>query len=409
MPTPDRPRIAVISPFIDKRHGTERCIAEQIERLAKNYEIHLYSARVEDLDLTSIAWHRVWIPRGPHLFSYTWWLFANRFHRWRHRVRGLRPDLIYSPGINCLDADLIGIHMLFESFRLQMRSELSLRKNPVLSWPKLIHRRIYYKFLGFLERRIYSDERVELTTVSQKTARETKDLYGRREDLTVIYHGLDTARFAPGRRLTLRPASRAALKLADDEFAILLIGNDLKKKGFTCLLEAVGKIANPKIRLLIVGDDSPVPYQEMIRTLGLAEQVKLLPQRPDVEFYYAAADLYAGPSIEDTYSMPPAEAMACGLPAITSRAAGVSEIIHHGVDGMILEDPRDSKTLSVWLARFMNDPELREKVGKAAALTAAQYTWDENAQQLQRVIEKLLLEKGKLSAKLAENQERSHG
>ncbi|MFZ0820065.1 MAG: glycosyltransferase family 4 protein [Candidatus Acidiferrales bacterium] len=386
-PTPDRPRIAVISPFIDKRHGTERCIAEQIERLAKNYEIHLYSSRVEDLDLSRITWHRIWIPPGPHLFSYIWWLFANRFHRWWRR---LRPDLIYSPGINCLDADLIGVHMLFESFRLQMRSELSLRKNPVLSWPVLIHRRIYYKFLGLLESRVYSDENVELVTVSEKTARETKELYGRREDLTVIYHGLDTARFAPARRLVLRPASRAALKLADDEFAILLIGNDLKKKGFTCLLEAVGKIANPKIRLLIVGDDSPVSYQELIRMLRLTEQVKLLPMRHDVEFYYAAADVYAGPSIEDTYSMPPAEAMACGLPAITSRAAGVSEIVHHGVDGMILEDPKDSKTLSGWLARFMNDPNFRAQMGKAAAVTAAQYTWDENARQLQRVIEKLV-------------------
>jgi UDP-glucose:(heptosyl)LPS alpha-1,3-glucosyltransferase len=152
----------------------------------------------------------------------------------------------------------------------------------------------------------------------------------------------------------------------------------------------VGKLANPKIRLLIVGDDSPVPYQQMIRKFGLAGQVKLLPMRPDVEFYYAAADVYAGPSIEDTYSMPPAEAMACGMPAITSRAAGVSEIIHHGVDGIILEDPKDSQSLSDWLAQLMNDPKLREQIGKAAALTAAKYTWDENAEQLQRVIEQLL-------------------
>jgi glycosyltransferase involved in cell wall biosynthesis len=397
---PRRPRIAVISPFIDKRHGTERCIAEQIERLAKNYEFHIYSARVEDLDLSSITWHRVWIPPGPHLFSFTWWLFANHLHRWWHR---LPPDLIYSPGINCFDADLIGIHMLFEIYRLQAKDELSLRKNPVRSWPVLIHRKVYYKFLGMLERRIYSDKRVTLTTVSEKTARETKELYARREDVTVIYHGVDTTRFSPARLLALRPLSRAALNLADDDFAILLIGNDLKKKGFACLLEAAGKLANRKFQLLIVGEDSSAPYQDMIRTLGLADRVKFLPMRNDVECYYAAADIYAGPSLEDTYSMPPAEAMACGLPAITSRAAGVSEIIHHGEDGIVLEDPRDSKTLSDWLARIMDDSNLREQIGKAAAVTSAHYTWDENARQLQALIEQLLSKKGHPSTMLAQN------
>ncbi len=394
---PPRPRIAVLSPFIDKVHGTERCVAEQIERLAKDFEIHLYSSRVADLDLSNIVWHRVWIPPGPHLFGYLWWLFANRLCRGWHRLRGLRPDLIFSPGINCLDADLIGVHMLFENFRLQMRNELSLRGNPVRSWPLLLHRRIYYKFLGLLEGKIYSNEKVSLHTVSEKTAREIKTLYGRRNDLTVVYYGLDTLRFAPGRRLALRPAARAALNLADDEFAVLFIGNDWKKKGLACVLEAVGRIHSHKIRLLIVGEDSLAPFQEQIHRLGMAEQIKLLPLRPDVEFYYAAADVYAGPSLEDTFSLPPAEAMACGLPAITSRAAGVSEIIHHGIDGVILEDYYDSQTLSDWLARFMNDPNLREQVGNAATLTAAQYTWDKNARLLRGIMEELLSEKGKTS------------
>jgi glycosyltransferase involved in cell wall biosynthesis len=91
----------------------------------------------------------------------------------------------------------------------------------------------------------------------------------------------------------------------------------------------------------------------------LAEQIKFLPLRPDVEFHYPAADICADPSIEDTFSLPPGEAMARGLPAMTKRATGVSEIIHHGVDGVILENYTDSKTLSDWLAHLMNDPELQ--------------------------------------------------
>ena len=73
MPTPvRRPRVAVLSPFVDKRHGTERCLAEQIERLAGTFDIHLYSSRVEDVDLAGITWHRVPALTGPHLFAYIW-------------------------------------------------------------------------------------------------------------------------------------------------------------------------------------------------------------------------------------------------------------------------------------------------------------------------------------------------
>jgi glycosyltransferase involved in cell wall biosynthesis len=390
MPTPPRPRIAVISPFIDKRHGTERCIAEQIERLAKTFEIHLYSSRVADLDLSNIIWHRVWIPPGPHLLGFIWWFFANRFRRWWHSFRGLRPDLIYSPGINCFDADLIGVHVLFTNVRRQFSRESRTPRSPSRSWLQSLHLRIYYRLLTVLEGKIYSDKRITLVAVSRKTSDELRRIFRRHDPIEVIYHGVDGAKFSPARRDELRRNARMALRLQDDAFTILLIGNDWRNKGLPCLLDAVAKLRNPSIQVLVVGEDSPRSYNELIEALGLKTQVSFLAPRDDVEFYYAAADIYAGPSLEDTFSLPPAEAMACGLPAITTRAAGVSEIIHHGVDGVILEDPSDSTILSDWIARLKSDPGLRGQIGKAAAPTAAQYTWDRNALQLQGLIEKLL-------------------
>ena len=97
-----RRRIAVVSPFLDRRHGTERRVAEFISRLADQYEFHIYSTRVEDIDLERVIWHRVPQLPGPHLFAYLWWFLANHVWRWRDRRRGIVPDLVYSPGINCL-------------------------------------------------------------------------------------------------------------------------------------------------------------------------------------------------------------------------------------------------------------------------------------------------------------------
>jgi glycosyltransferase involved in cell wall biosynthesis len=109
-----------------------------------------------------------------------------------------------------------------------------------------------------------------------------------------------------------------------------------------------------------------------------------------VELYYAAADLYVGPSLEDAFALPPFEAMACGVPSIVSSQAGVSEIITEGVDGFILEDPQGSGKLAELIKLICGNEALREKMGEAAARTAAQYTWDGNATQLRTLFEQVL-------------------
>jgi glycosyltransferase involved in cell wall biosynthesis len=97
-----------------------------------------------------------------------------------------------------------------------------------------------------------------------------------------------------------------------------------------------------------------------------------------------------GPSLEDAFAMPPLEAMACGLPVIVSRQAGVSEVITHGLDGYILENPQDASALASMLRDLHNDAALRERLGENASRTAQKYTWDRNAEQLREVFERIL-------------------
>jgi glycosyltransferase involved in cell wall biosynthesis len=390
MPTPvRRPRLIVLSPFLDKRHGTERCVAEQIERLADAYEIHIYSSRVEDIDLNRVTWHHVPGLRGPHLFAYIWWLFANHFIRWRDRkFNHIEPDVTFSPGINCFDADLVSVHVVFGKLRRSVGNDLRLSRNPIKQWPVILHRRIYYALISWLERVIYGRERGILAPVSRKTAQDISELYGRSKNVVVISNGVDTFRFSPGARLKLRKAARSALNIEPDACGVLLIGNGWKNKGLPCLIEAMALIKDRSVRLLVVGNDSTAPYEEAIRRLGLTGSVNFLPPRPDVEFYYAAADVYASPSIEDAFPLPPLEAMACGLPVITSSSAGgPSEFIRQREDGLVLEDPTDAKTLSDWMGRLASDADWRNRMGLAAAQTASRYTWAKNSAELQQVID----------------------
>jgi glycosyltransferase involved in cell wall biosynthesis len=375
-------RVAVITPFLDKRHGTERCVAEQIERLARDHgwSVDIYSQRVEDIALDDgrIAWHRVPASPGPYIVNYLWWFGANHLARRREERRGVRYDVVYSPGINCLDADAISVHIVFGEFVSRVGEALSLRRNPVRTWPRLLHRRFYYRLIVALERLVYGRGRAALSAISKKTAAHLDRLHGR-GGVPVIYHGIDRGQFNPEVRRRRRRPARAELGLADSDFAVLLVGNDWKQKGLDCMLEAVGLQEDGATTLLVAGRDDPVLFAEQIAALGLRHRVRLLPLRRDVETYYAAADCYAGPSLEDAFALPPLEAMACGLPVIISARAGVSEVVTDGHDGLVQKDPRDAAELARLIRDVREDADLRRRLGERATETACRYTWERNA------------------------------
>lgn len=385
-------RLAVVSPFLDRRHGTELCIIEQIERLASQHgwEIHIYSQRVEDVHglLTTpcaatsageISWRKVSDIPGPHLIKFLWWYFANRRQRRRDRSAGnCRPDVTYSPGINCSDVDAIVVHIVFHEFYSRVRSELRLRHLPIRNWPLAVHRKLYYRLIMFLERRIYTNPRIHLAAVSPLVAGQLKSFF-QREDVVLIPNAVDTARFDSSTRLARRNASRASFGLAEDVFVLLLIGNDWKKKGLDQLLRALELNRDLPLRLLVVGRDEPALYAATLSRLQLTGRVHFLAPSPDVMQFYSAADAYVGPSLEDAYGLPVIESMSCGLPVICSVRSGVSAIIEDGVDGLLLRRPEQPEDLAALLRLLVQDKSLRESLGQAAIRKAAQFTWDHNA------------------------------
>jgi glycosyltransferase involved in cell wall biosynthesis len=389
-------RVAVVSPFLDKRHGTERCVAEQIERLAQDYEIHVYSTSIQDVDLSKITYHHIPGLPGPHLVSYLWFLIVNHLWRWwDRRFRRLDYDLVFAPGINCLDADIIAVHIVFTEFYRLAHQELALRRNPARKWPWLIHRKLSYHLFMALERGVYAREEILLAVTSRKMEQDLERCFRRKGRMALVYNGVDLDQMNRARRQSLREKARRDLLLAEGAFGILLIGNDWKKKGLRCLIEAVGRLGIPNLQMLVVGRDESFSYDEILRRNGLENRMTILPIVPQVEVYYAAADMYAGPSLEDSFAIPPLEAMACGLPVIVSRQAGVSELVTHGVDGFVLEDPTDSRQLAELIRRIYENADLRRELSARAEATAQQYTWQRNAEEMKKVFEGCLREKGR--------------
>lgn len=391
----------MVSPFLDRQHGTELCIIEQVERLAREgWKIELYAQKISDLDSVRLAstvppdepgairWHPVADIPGPHLFKYLWWFFANSWQRRRdRRAESSRPDLVYSPGINCLDADVIVVHIVFHEFYKCVRSELMLRRLPLSFWPRLVHRKLYYRLAMLLERKVYSDKRIQLVAVSALVAAQLEANFGR-TDVAVIPNAVDILRFTREARVAKRNSSRHFFSYEESHFVLLLIGNDWKKKGLDALLKAVALLKDLPVQLLAVGNDEPDIYRTLLRELGLQDRVRFERSTADVLCFYAAADLYVGPSLEDSFGLPILEAMACGLPVIASTNAGASEMICDGSTGFLLRNPQDHLKLASLIRRIQAEDAMRLSVGNAASRHIREHcSWDQNTEKTKQLLE----------------------
>jgi glycosyltransferase involved in cell wall biosynthesis len=399
-------RLAVVSPFVDRRHGTERALSELLERLAGDYgcEVHLYAQRVEDLRMTlpeaaqdadsaaprgpvgRIHWHRVPAVPGPHVVQFLGWMLFNGFCRRRDAwLSRTSCDLLLSPGINCLHPNVIIVHALFHRLRglAEEAGEQSAEHSGILRrW----HRRIYYGLLTALERKIYGNRNIKIAAVSKRTAELLKQ-YCHREDVAIVPNGVDTVQFCPKRRLARREQARRERGFRSEECVLLLIGNDWRTKGLPTVLHAVATLQQLPLRLLVVGSDGPEYFQRQAAQLGLRGRCIWERPRPEVIDLYAAADIYVSPSREDSFGLPVAEAMACGLPIITSRFAGVAELVQDRIEGFVLEDPENAQTLAQWIALLATDADLRRNVGAAAAARAAGFTWERQASAVWKLLQ----------------------
>ena len=387
-------RVCVVSPFVDKKHGTERAVAELIEHLASDFghEIHVYAQRMDDVAICpsekagakrgAIIWRKVGSLPGPHLIQFLFWFWRNRALRRKDaRNASGNHNIVFSPGINCSDANVIQVHAVFHQLaKLQAQSR---------AWTlRGIHRRLYYALLCALEKKIYSDKKVAIAAVSQRTADQLNAFFGRK-DVKVIPNGVDTNLFSPSARLSLRIEARRRWNFSEQDIVALLVGNDWQNKGLETLLRALAQCTEPNVRLLVAGSDRQSAWQALVSNLGLNQRVLFAPPSDRILEYYSAADLLAAPSVEDSFNLPVLEAMACGLPAITSSAAGIAGFLADGEDCFILQQPADSSSLASLLSRLAKDESLRNAIGQRAAKKAALFAWEKSASELAKFMEKM--------------------
>lgn len=381
-----RPKVSIVSPEFHSYGGTERSLLEQVNRWTGRFDMRLYSMRVENVDSGSLVCRHLPNIRAPHLLRYLCWLTLNRIVRSADSLKHGLPDLIYSPGINALDADAISVHIVFSKYWSRVREHVT----PSLKDPKkairAFHRILFWNLLRSLEGRVYRGP-ATIWAVSREDARELECRYGRPPfTVPVIPHGVDTHAFSLQNRLSLREESRKRL-VANGSRVLLLIGNDEYKKGVDLAIKALPFLPND-VTLSVAGHLDVSTIKKWAQEAGVVDRVTVWPHVKDVRPYFAAADVFVAPSREDAFHLPALEAMACGLPVVLSGKAGVAELLENGRHALVLEDPEDVPALHKAISTVLSDPKTASLLTREGRKLAVRHTWAECANSAALLMEK---------------------
>jgi len=220
--------------------------------------------------------------------------------------------------------------------------------------------------------------------------------FGVPEDkLQLIYNGVDCAHFHPG----LREEHRAALRgkvmrsgihpdgCSGTAKVILFVGSGFERKGVATLLDALARL--PDAQLWIVGRDKAQAAMERHATrLGVAGRVHFFGPQADVRPWYGAADVVALPTLYDPFPNAALEALACGLPLVTTTTCGAAELVREGENGAVCA-PDDAAALAAALAPLLSAGPSPQQ--RAAARAAAEpFTLEATAAALLALYRRLL-------------------
>lgn len=346
------PRIALVRGRYDPFGGAERFVQNAVAALRdQGAALTIVTRRWPDHDGTALV-------LDPFYVGGWWrdWSFARAVCA---ELSRRHFDLVQShERIACCDVyragDGVHAEWLAQRSRIQSPAQrLSTRLNP------------HHRFLLAAERQLFTGERLRAVICNSAMVRD--EIRARFSTdpakLVLIRNAVDTAKFHPGLRAEFRDALRNQVKLPRDANIVAYVGSGFERKGVGALLQALAR-ADSTTCALVVGKDKHAPrYIAQARALGLADRVRFVGAVSDVRPYYAAADSFALPTLYDPFPNAALEAMACGLPVITTTKCGAAEVLREGETGFV-RDAIDIEGLAGAIARL--DPATARRMGEAA-------------------------------------------
>jgi UDP-glucose:(heptosyl)LPS alpha-1,3-glucosyltransferase len=235
-----------------------------------------------------------------------------------------------------------GVHRAW----LQRRAELG---GPLQRLSQVLNRK--HSAALALEKSLFADAGARHVIANSRMVKEEiARLYGYPpEKIDVVYNGVPLRAFRQDEENRMR--TRESLGLGPRDVAVLFAGSGWERKGLRFAIDAIEKSGN-QMQLLVAGRGEGKNFRSArARFLGVVQDMPAL---------YRAADIFLLPTIYDPFSNACLEALAAGLPVVTTRANGFSEIMETGVHGTVLDDPQNTDAICEALLLW-SDSGLREE------------------------------------------------
>lgn len=362
------------------RGGAETYIGDLARRLARDgHAVHLYASRWDAASLPAAThFHRVEVSRGPRFLRP--WKFATAceeaLKQNRHDVsigfdKTWGQDILYPQG---------GLHAASAAHNLLKFPDAVSRNVAALG--KLIDPAAWS--FAKLERKQYlGPNRPVIVVNSLMVQRHFEEFYGVPPDaVRVVRSAIDPMRFAAEDRLKRRHEERGRWMVFPEETVGLFVAMNYRLKGLSPLLNALALVPRDKpFRLVVVGHPKFARYRQQAEDLGVADRVVFLGHRDDPKDCYFGADFLVHPTFYDPCSLVALEALACGLPVVTSKYNGASELLTPPNDGIVVQDPHNAHELAHAMYRF-TDRTYRAESSSAARQTGTKWTFEHHYQAL---------------------------
>lgn len=317
-----------------------------------------------------------------------------------------RPDVINTCGCDTLGAALFAkkhdiplIHFLFGS-SIGLKDVYCKEKQV---WGKIIGYSTYdelrnaalWRVRSKLERRLSKlAEKVSVPCV-QRREEVLKNFGLPEEKVKTVHLGVDCNDI---QKKIMESSNRinSGYKLKDD-FIFLTVGGSIWRKGILWYLKAIRDIKNElgrDIKFVIVGLDYPKRVKEIAKSMGIDEYLLCEGhmRHEQIIDYYAAADAFVLPSVEEGFGLVTLEALSAGLPTIATKVGGVADILTNQKDAVVVA-PGNSKELSTALIEVLNSDALRNKLKRNGLEIAKKYTWEKTANEMLAIYQEVIEEK----------------
>jgi UDP-glucose:(heptosyl)LPS alpha-1,3-glucosyltransferase len=373
-------RIALVYPECHRRGGVERVVWEAARFLASRHDVTLVCRRggaeglPSSVSIVGVPVPRVPAPLAPAAFR---WSAARA-------LPAVRADVTVSFGFDCPAVDVLVLGSVHAAW-LGHGQPVRWRGLVVPAGVRRVLPRHQTRLL--LERlTLRSGGRGTIVAVSDNVADDVVRLYGvAREGIVVLPNGFDPEQCSPERRSELRPEARRHAGVDDSGPCVVMVANEWHRKGLGVLVDALGRLRDLSPSLALVGRMAPTQYEDRIRAAGLADRVHYLGPMDDVAEAYAVGDLFVLPTQYEAFGTVIVEALACGLPVVTTALAGASMTVQPGVNGLLQQDPNDGDELERLLREAMTGGAL-SRWSAAARESVAGYEWSTVMGRMESVI-----------------------